>query len=106
VGGLLALRRHAAWARRHWRELVFVALVPFVVVAAVEAAFYSALPRLTTAEFGRYGFPAIAAMATLAVGACFAFGERRARSLTTGLVAAMIVLNCAAQWLTLAVCFT
>ena len=101
VGGILAVRRHWAWARRHWMELAFVALVPFVVLAAVEAAFYTPTRRDFTAEFGRYEFPAMAALAALAVGGCFALGRRHARLLVTGLVAAMIVLGYASQMLTL-----
>jgi len=106
AGGVLAVRRHREWARRHWMELAFLVLVPFVVLAAVEAAFYTSVPRHRTAEFGRYEFPAMAALAALPVGACFAFGRRRAPLIAAGVVAAMIVFDYAAQLVALAGYYT
>jgi hypothetical protein len=104
--GVLAVRRYRDWARRHWMEVLFVVLVPFVVFAAVEAAFYTPTARIKTAEFGRYVFPAMAALGALAAGACFAFGRRRALPVAAGLAAVMVVFNYASQFLTLAGFYT
>jgi hypothetical protein len=48
----------------------------------------------------------MAALAALVAGACFAFGRRRAVTVATALVTAMIVLDYASQLLTLAGFYT
>jgi hypothetical protein len=106
VGGVLTVRRYRDWARRNWLPLVFVALVPAVVIAAVEAAYFAPEPRQVVPEFGRYLFPAITALAAMAVGACLAFGRRHAPVAATALVSGVIVLNYASQLLTLAGFYT
>jgi hypothetical protein len=77
--------------RRHWVELSLLLLTPVAVIAAVESAFSTRGIRLVLAEMGRYSFPAIVAMAVLAVAATFGVGRRRAAMLATGLVAAEMV---------------
>jgi hypothetical protein len=106
VGGAVALWRYSGWARRHWMELAFLVLVPCAVVAAVALAYSTSEPRAVTAEFGRYAFPAMAALAALCVGACFALGRARVAIVATGLVTVTIVFNYAAQILLLAGTYT
>jgi hypothetical protein len=48
----------------------------------------------------------MAALATLPVGACFAFGRHRAPLIGAGVVAAMIVFNYAAQLVAMAGYYT
>jgi hypothetical protein len=85
---------------RIW-ELLVLALLPAAVIAGVESAFATELPRPVLAEMGRYLFPAISALAILAVGATIGVGRRRAISLATGVVAAEFVLLYASQLLEL-----
>ncbi len=90
-------------------EVIVLVLVPVVVICAVEAAFEPSLgilPILGTPESGRYAFPAIAAVAALAIGACYGLGRKRVLPLATGLVAAMIALNFASQLLSLSAFYT
>jgi hypothetical protein len=101
AGGVVVLARHRERVRRDWPVLLFLVAVPAVVIAAVEAAYYSPEMRYLTPEFGRYLFPAITALAAMAVGGCFALGRRWAPVLVTALVAGIIVLNYASQLLTL-----
>ena len=100
--GLRVLGRNRDRVRRDWPALLFVIAVPVVIVAAVEAAYWSPVPRPALAEFGRYLFPAMAALAAMAIGACFAFGRRWAPTAAAALVGAMLVLNYASQLLALA----
>lgn len=100
--GFRVLRTHRDRFRRDWPALLFVIAVPVVIIAAVEAAYWSPVPRPVNPEFGRYLFPAMPALAALAVGACFALGRRFAGVAAAGLAAAVIVLNYASQFLTLA----
>ena len=104
VGGLGAklLATHRDRLRRDWPALLFLIAVPVVIIAAVEAAYWAPSQRPVIPEFGRYLFPAVSALAAMAVGACFALGRRWAPVAATALVGGMIVLNFASQLLTLA----
>jgi Predicted membrane protein (DUF2142) len=107
--GISALWQVRAAVRRLMPEILFLALVPVVVVCAVEAAYYPALIHLPLdgiAEQGRYAFPAITALAALVVGACHGLGRRRAVTLATVLVAGLIGLTYASQLLTLSAFYT
>ena len=74
---------------------------------AVEAAFFAPDGgRTVVAEQGRYIFPAIAALAAIAVGGTFGLGRRWHVPLATTLVVAMIGLSYASQLLTLGSFFT
>jgi hypothetical protein len=101
VLGLVAMRREWPWVRTRIWELLVLALLPAAVIAGVESAFATQLPRPVLAEMGRYLFPAISALAILAVGATIGVGRRRAASLATGVVAAEFVLLYASQLLEL-----
>lgn len=114
LGGLLILGLLAVWQRRRriasfLGELTFLVAVPVVVICAVEAAFEPGLIGLPidgTPEQGRYAFPAITAVAALAIGACLGLGRRRALSLATALVAGLVGMTLAAQLLTLSAFYT
>jgi hypothetical protein len=90
--GIWAIRREWPWARTRLWELLVLALLPVAVIAGVESAFATNLPRTILAEMGRYLFPAISALSILAVGATLGVGRRRAVSLATGVVVAEFVL--------------
>lgn len=108
--GALALR--AAWRHRRfvWRlgwELALVILFPLCTLVAIEAAFFAPDGgRTVVAEQGRYIFPAIAALAAIAVAGTFGLGRRRQASFATVLVVAMIGLSYASQLLTLGSFYT
>lgn len=111
VVGLLALSA----AVRNWRavrsrafEVVVVALFPICVLVAVEAAFFDPTGggRTVVAEQGRYIFPAITALAAIAVAGTFGLGRRWHIPLATTLVVAMMALCYASQLLTLGSFFT
>jgi hypothetical protein len=107
AAGLRALwiERPAA-LRRGWEIAVLVSL-PVVVFCGVEAAYFTlVIPVDGTAEQGRYIFTAITALSALVIGATLAFGRRRALPVATGLVAGLMVLTAAGQWLTLASFYT
>jgi 4-amino-4-deoxy-L-arabinose transferase-like glycosyltransferase len=88
-------------------ELAVIALYPACVLLAVEAAFFAPFGgRTVVAEQGRYIFPAIAALATIAVGGTFGLGRRWHVALATTLAVAMIGLSYASQLLTLGAFFT
>jgi predicted membrane protein DUF2142 len=101
VLGVWAIRREWPWVRTRIWELLVLALLPVAVIAGVESAFATQLPRSILAEMGRYLFPAISALAILAVGATVGVGRRRAVSLATGVVVAEFVLLYASQLLEL-----
>lgn len=86
---LLWVRRDAL--KRLWPEATFIGLVPITVVFAVGAAYFTlqGLPLDGTGEQGRYGFPAITAVAALSVAGCLGFGERRARWIAAALVSGL-----------------
>ena len=103
-GGVLGLRaiwRERAFVRAHWVEIALLVLVPIVVVAGVEAVFYTQGRRGVITEFGRYEFPAIAAFAALVIGALHGFGRRWLPAAAAGLVVAMIAFGYASQLLML-----
>ncbi|HEV2997840.1 MAG TPA: glycosyltransferase family 39 protein, partial [Solirubrobacteraceae bacterium] len=108
--GLLALRaawRHRPFVRGRGWELLVIVLLPLCVLLAVEAAYFTPTGgRTVVAEQGRYMFPAIAALAAIAVGGTFGLGRRLHVPLATALVVAMIGLSYAAQLLTLGSFFT
>jgi hypothetical protein len=108
--GLLALsavvRERPALRARIFEACVIV-LFPICVLVAVEAAFFTPTGgRLVVAEQGRYIFPAIAALATIAVVGTFGLGRRWHVPLATALVVAMIGLSYASQLLTLGSFYT
>lgn len=110
VAALLAI----AAAIRHWQALrrrVFEVLVtlmlPVCVLVAVEAAYFAPDGgRAAYAEQGRYIFPAIAALAAIAVSATFGVSRRWRAPLAVTMVIAMVALSYASQMLTLASAFT
>ena len=77
-----------------------IALFPVSVLVAVEAAFFSPIGgRTVVAEQGRYIFPAITALAAIAVGGTFGLGRRWQIPLATVLVVGMMALCYASQLL-------
>lgn len=99
VAGFAVLGGIALWRLREelrplrWEVLVLLA-IPVCVFMGVEAVYASVGPRPgAVAEQGRYIFPAIGALAALAVGACFAFGRRLALPLATLTVVGLIGLS-------------
>lgn len=101
-----AVRERVAVAARFF-EVAVIALFPICVLVAVEAAYFAPTGgRTVVAEQGRYIFPAIAALAAIAVGGTFGAGRRWHVPLATTLVVAMIGLSYASQWLTLGSFFT
>jgi hypothetical protein len=97
--------RLAVWARNF--EVAVIVLFPVCVLVAVEAAFFTPNGgRTVVAEQGRYIFPAIAALAAIAVAGTFGLGRRWHVPLATTLVVAMIGLSYASQLLTLGSFFT
>jgi 4-amino-4-deoxy-L-arabinose transferase-like glycosyltransferase len=101
LAGLVLVRERVAAAPRTL-ELAVIALVPICVVAAVTAAYFTPGGRFVPAEQGRYLFPAVAALATIAVGGTFGLGRRWHVPLLTALVVATIGLGYAARLLSLA----
>ncbi len=83
-------------------EVAVIALFPVCVVVAVEAAYFTPTGgRTVVAEQGRYIFPALAALAAIAVAGTFGLGRRWQVPLASALVVAMIGLSFASQLLTL-----
>jgi hypothetical protein len=101
VLGIWGIVRERPWVRTRVWELLVLALLPVAVIAGVESAFATSVPRPILAEMGRYLFPALSALSILAVGAAVGVGRRRAVSLATGVVVAEFVLLYASQLLTL-----
>jgi hypothetical protein len=111
IVGLLALStavRERLAARSRAFEIAVIALFPVCVLVAVEAAFFSPNGggRAVVAEQGRYIFPAITALAAIAVAGTFGLGRRWHVALATTLVVAMIGLSYASQLLTLGSFYT
>jgi hypothetical protein len=108
--GVLALStvvREWVAAQTRALEIAVVALYPVCVLVAVEAAFFAPSGgRTVVAEQGRYIFPAITALAAIAVAGTFGLGRRWHVPLATTLVVAMIGLSYASQLLTLGSFFT
>jgi hypothetical protein len=76
-------------------------LIPLAVVAGVEAAYFTIVPRPEIGEFGRYAFPAIMPLAVLVVASLHAFGRRWALIGGSVLLVGMLALSYAAQLVTL-----
>jgi Predicted membrane protein (DUF2142) len=99
------LRRRRAALRLGW-ELATLLLVIAGVALGVEAAYFTNTPRPVPAEQGRYIFTAILPLAAVAAGACLAFQERTGVIVASVLVAGMMGLGYASQFLTLSGFFT
>jgi hypothetical protein len=92
---------------RRLPEILFLASIPIVVFAAVEAAYFTlAWPVGGTAEQGRYAFTGITAVAAIVIFGCFGLGRRRALPAAAALVAGLGMLMLAGQWLTLSTFYT
>lgn len=101
-----ALRMRAA-AMTRAVELAVISLVPLGTLLAVEAAFFDPVnDRTVVAEQGRYIFPAITALAAIAVAGTFGLGKRWHVPLATVLVVAVMGMSYASQWLTLGSAYT
>jgi hypothetical protein len=103
---LTAVIRERLAARRIGWELAVIALVPICVVVAVEAAYFAPDGRSVLAEQGRYIFPAISALAVIAVGGTFGLGRRWHVPLATALVVVVIGFGYAARFVALAGFYT
>jgi hypothetical protein len=101
VMAVVAAVREWSFVRRHLPEALVLLLIPLAVVGGVEAAYYTPGLRVPLAEFGRYAFPAIAALAVLVVAALQALGRRWAPVGGAVLLVAMLALSYAAQLVTL-----
>jgi 4-amino-4-deoxy-L-arabinose transferase-like glycosyltransferase len=105
---IAAAIRHWQALRRRLFEVLVILMLPVCVLVAVEAAFFAPNGggRTAYAEQGRYIFPAIAALAVIAVGATFGVSRRWRAPLAVTMVIAMVALSYASQMLTLASAFT
>lgn len=101
LSGIVLARRRLGWLKENWVIVVTLVAMPIVVFAAVERAFSTTGQRFVIAEMGRYIFPAIGALAILASGAFWAWGERWAPRITTAVVVCAMALTFASQLLTL-----
>jgi Predicted membrane protein (DUF2142) len=110
LAGAIALlwRERAGALRRYVPEILFLASVPVVVVAAVEAAYFTlAIPTTGVAEQGRYAFPAITALSAIVIAGCLGLGGRRgAAPIAAALVAGLAMMTYAGQFLTLSTFYT
>jgi hypothetical protein len=110
LAGAIALlwRERNGALRRYVPEILFLASVPIVVVAAVEAAYFTlAIPTDGVAEQGRYAFPAITAVAAIVIAGCLGLGgRRRALPIAAALVAGLAMITYAGQFLTLSTFYT
>jgi 4-amino-4-deoxy-L-arabinose transferase-like glycosyltransferase len=97
----LALWRERIAARARGWELAVLVLAVVGLIAGVEAHYAADHVRQVLPEQGRYAFVVIVPLATIALGACFAFGRRRAPLIATGLVATVMGLSYASYWLAL-----
>jgi hypothetical protein len=101
---LLWSERARVWRLRmggYLPEVLFLVSVPVVVIAAVEAAYFTLnIPTDGVAEQGRYLFPAITALSALCIGGCIGLGGRRhALTLASFLVGALATMTLASQFL-------
>jgi hypothetical protein len=96
LSGVTLWREPAAARSRVW-ELLVLATALVGVIAGVEAAYFNTFAVDNLLEQGRYAFTAIVPLAALAVGACFAFGRRRAPLVATVLVCALGMLAFCSQ---------
>jgi uncharacterized membrane protein HdeD (DUF308 family) len=99
------LRNREAVRERGW-ELAVLVIAVVGVIGGVHAAYFTTEFRPVVPEQGRYAFTAIVPLATIAVGACFAFGRRRAPLVAAPLVASVIGLSFASYMLALTRFFT
>jgi hypothetical protein len=90
------LRERRPALARGW-EIAVLATALAGVVAGVEAAYFSTTPVAILPEQGRYAFTAVVPLAAVAVGACFAFGRRRAPVVAALLLAALTGFSLCAQ---------
>lgn len=102
AGSLVALARH----RERLRELAIPGLVLVLAVAAVfggvHAFYFPGGPRFQgVPEQGRYIFPTIAGLATIAVASAYAFGRRLVVPIATGLVVSVMGVAYGAQLMAL-----
>ncbi len=96
----VALWRERIAARARGWELTALVVAVVGVIGGVAAAYMTSHgDRPVVAEQGRYAFTAIVPLATIALGACFAFGRRRAPAVAGGVVGAMMGLGYASLWL-------
>jgi 4-amino-4-deoxy-L-arabinose transferase-like glycosyltransferase len=99
LGIVLLVRERTAVRRRGW-ELATLVSAPVVVLVGSEAVYF--FPRASTLNvFGRYLFPAIAALAALAVAACLGAGRRWAPAVAAAAVVSVMALQWASQLLTM-----
>jgi hypothetical protein len=103
VGALavLAVWRHRTRVRTHLAEIVTLVAVIGGVILGVETAYYTPKGHTVLPVFGRYAFPAITALAAVAVGSVFAFPRRLRVPAITVLVALVLGLSYASQLLSL-----
>jgi hypothetical protein len=92
--------------RHRWRELLVPGAVLLLAIggvfAGVHAFYYPVTPRADNIpEQGRYLFPTIAAIATIAIASAYAFGRRLVVPLATALVVAVMGVAYAAQLMAL-----
>jgi hypothetical protein len=106
AGILAALVRYRRAVLSRWRELLVLALIVLGVFGGVEYVYYSTNPRPDLPEQGRYAFPAIAALAALAVFGTLGFGRRVQTYALSMLVTAMIGLAVASHVLYIAARYT
>ena len=93
------MRERAAARRRAW-EIAVLALAVLTVWIGSEAVYF--VPRAgTLGLYGRYLFPAVAALAAFAVGACFGVGRRWAPAVAAAAVVAVMALQWASLLLTM-----
>jgi Predicted membrane protein (DUF2142) len=92
---LVALRREWAVVRTRIWELLVIALTPVAVVVGIEIAFFTPGLHGLVPEMGRYTFPAIGALATIAIAPAFAFGRRYVTPILAGLVTGVVGLSVA-----------
>lgn len=104
LGARAAVVERAALGRLRWPAAVLVVAI-LGVFFGTEVAYFA--PKdLTTPEFGRYLFPAMAAFAALAAGAVFGAGRRHAFAVAVSLVVAVGGLWWASEWLAMGQLYT
>jgi hypothetical protein len=102
----VAVWRERAAARDRGWELATLLVALAGVLAGVAAVYFTTEVRSVPAEQGRYVFTAIVPLAAIAVGGTLAFGRRLAPVLAAALVAAVMGLDYASQYLLLESFFT
>jgi Predicted membrane protein (DUF2142) len=92
---------HRSAVRRRLWEVAVLLVALAGVIFGVEFAYQSPTPREVIAEQGRYAFPALVPLATIAVGACFAFRSRWRVPVAAVLVCSVLSLAIASRLLVL-----